>query len=385
MIAQDSWTVSSVPSIHKVDPAEWDRVAGGRGLYVSHPWLTATEEAAENRGATEYLLVHQGPELRAAMALYPRTRPPEDRFYDVISQFAEPSGCEDREGWYPSVLGGTIAAYWNDLLVDRTAPPQARDTAMKLLLEAFDRARAGRAAALRYLTAEAAEAAGAHFGERAQVFFSGGAQTTIDVQWSSFEDYLSWLPGRRRIEAGREIRKFHAWEADLTSPGFGDRIGELAPLVAQLKSNYGHAADESTISDQLHAQEKYLGDRAKVFASELSGRVVAFSLSFVWENELYVRSVGFDYARTERTFAYFNLTYYEPIRFAIENGLRRVHLGLGTYEAKQARGARLEPSWCVVFPPAGTGVRARDALERQAATGLRRWEERYGPIPAVIR
>jgi predicted N-acyltransferase len=78
-------------------------------------------------------------------------------------------------------------------------------------------------------------------------------------------------------------------------------------------------------------------------------RLVAFSLFFEWEEVLYARSFGIDYDHTENSScAYFNLLFYEPIKYAVEHDLIGIHFGPAT-PAKAARGAQIRPLWSLII------------------------------------
>jgi hypothetical protein len=74
------------------------------------------------------------------------------------------------------------------------------------------------------------------------------------------------------------------------------------------------------------------------------------------DDTIYARAAGFDPAFTGRAFEYFNLAYYELMRFAIEHGFARLDYGMGAYRAKLQRGARLEPLWGLAVNRAGASV-----------------------------
>jgi hypothetical protein len=77
-------------------------------------------------------------------------------------------------------------------------------------------------------------------------------------------------------------------------------------------------------------------------------RLVGLALAYRWRDTLYLRSVGFDYAALRDAYEYFNLVYYEPIRWAAGNGVRKMHFGVEAYDAKVRRGAVLQPLWAVL-------------------------------------
>ncbi len=379
-----SWSVTRETSLLAIDPAEWARVARGRGLYLSRPWLLAVEDDAENANAVSYLLVRRDGVLRAALPFYHRRRPSYDDFYDPIAQFRQPDQPES--GWYPLVLGGTVAAYWNELLLDVTAPAEEQDRALRLLLNEFDHERAGGAAGFMFALPDTVRQVAGHWGARARRMFVG-AQTTIDVAWNSIDDYVTALPKQRRADVRKELRQFARWEAAKSTYPLAKCHDQLIPLIANLQRKYGHEADESVIARQLADQAAHLDEHSTVLTCEIDGRIVAFTLLYEWENELFLRSAGFDYEAVGRdTAAYFNLACYEPLRYAMERGLDRLHLGMGTYRAKIARGARLTPCWSVVLPADEAPAEVDSALAGAERASLARWEARHevGLDPAEL-
>lgn len=381
MTRHEAWTVTRESSLRKIDPAEWSHVACGRGLYVSYPWLLAIEADDENADATTYLLVRQNGVLRAALPVYRRYRPDHDDFYDPIVQFLPPKAAAHHansanNSWYPLVLGGTIAAYWNDLLFDDQTPEHVQLQALNLLMSEFERERGDASAALMYLMPQAAQQVLDHLRSRAHRLFVG-AQTTIDVTWKTMDDYVLSLPSRRTV-VRKEIRQFAAWEARKTSTSLRSCHEQLSPLIANLQRKYGHDLDEEIIARQLRGQAAQLDKVSKVFTCELGGRIVAFSLLYQWEGELYLRSIGFDYHAVDRaTSAYFNLAFYEPIRYAIDHDIHRLHLGMGTYPAKMARGARLTPSWSIVLLSNAVQADEVQALAEFERIGVLRWQDKH--------
>jgi predicted N-acyltransferase len=122
----------------------------------------------------------------------------------------------------------------------------------------------------------------------------------------------------------------------------------MAPLLAALQARYGALDSVPIIRRRLAEQAAILDEKAVCFFCWKRSAMVAFSLFYEWEDELYARVVGFDYeALPEDSRAYFSILFYEPIKFAIANKIGAIHYGRGTTEAKVRRGATLEPRWSV--------------------------------------
>ena len=87
---------------------------------------------------------------------------------------------------------------------------------------------------------------------------------------------------------------------------------------------------------------EYLGSSVRVFLAHKRGDLVGFALFYLAGKTLYCKQAGFDYSRLADDFCYFNVVFYDPIRYAIANGIREIRYGLEAYEAKLARGCMLQ-------------------------------------------
>jgi uncharacterized protein len=176
------------------------------------------------------------------------------------------------------------------------------------------------------------------------------ANTRIGASWTDLDAFLSSFPRRRRYNLQREIDVFRSSGSRLVCARLSECLDDVGPLLGNVHRKHGAADTDSDTTQYLKTQAAHLDDISTVFLEVAEGRPVGFSLCYEWQQELHVRVVGFDYNRSAR-FAYFNLAYYLPLEHAIRRGLHHVHLGPGTYEAKTSRGAVLDPTWSVVWPP----------------------------------
>jgi hypothetical protein len=102
---------------------------------------------------------------------------------------------------------------------------------------------------------------------------------------------------------------------------------------------------------RLRRQAEHLASRAVVFGCFDGDVVIGFALAYQWGDELALRMVGFDYERLRGAGEYAQLAVHAPLRYCYEQGLRRLHLGTGSYPAKCRRGARIRPLWAVTSLP----------------------------------
>ncbi|MDO5097553.1 MAG: GNAT family N-acetyltransferase [Corynebacterium sp.] len=183
-----------------------------------------------------------------------------------------------------------------------------------------------------------------------------GAHCLIDVDdCSSLDDFISRFDSKqRRTNARRELRRFQESNLSLRRCTLGEPPATpevLGPLLGQVQRGYGHDHSDSVLTDLLRRQRDSLGEDSVVFLATDEYGVCAFSLCFRYGDSLYVRLVGFDRSRIQNAGAYGVLAIYEPVDFAIEEGLDTVYLGMESFEAKVRRGARVESLWTVSPQP----------------------------------
>jgi predicted N-acyltransferase len=102
-----------------------------------------------------------------------------------------------------------------------------------------------------------------------------------------------------------------------------------------------------------------MGERARVVAAYDGPRMTGFCLYYHQGSTTWLRAVGIDPERPA-PFAYFALTYYEPIEDAYRHGTTALHAGMKAIEAKRLRGARV------------SGLYALDDTRRRGVHEVRR-------------
>ena len=315
-------------------PAEhWNALSGTDSFYLSHDWLRFAARGTDAR----YLTVSAGGDLLGALPLYPS---------------ADESNVDYR---VDHVLGGRLAGlpalagsrrgYVNDLLLHPALDPRRAGAA----LEAVAAAVRAEDAALLYLTTSAAAALMRVDSGLRPLLLS--ADTSIPVPAGGFAAYLGGLGSRRAYTVRKELRIFHEAGYETAVVSLGDVWHEAGPLVANVQQRYGHDESAEECRRSLQAQAEALGRHSVVFTARRGGTLVALSLCYVWRDTLHARLVGFDYDALCGAREYFTLLFYEPLRWAAENGLRHLHLGRESYLAKLLRGARARPLWAVAPMP----------------------------------
>ncbi|WP_344043396.1 GNAT family N-acetyltransferase [Saccharothrix xinjiangensis] len=163
-------------------------------------------------------------------------------------------------------------------------------------------------------------------------------QAVLPVVWSSFDDYISWLPPQRRGVVRRERRKFLGAPITVREELVIDMADELAPLLAQTERHHGRDVSVEQMEFYLVSIALHHGDGCVAFVAYRYGRPVAFSLVLGRGKEWDMRAWGCDYDVPREERLYFNMAFYEPITRAIDRGVELLDFGTGSLEAKVLRG-----------------------------------------------
>lgn len=355
-----------INSLRLVDRAQWEQVSRSCGLFLSFPFLLSIEES-EATPCSYVLLRDADGVLVAGMPTYHWDGSP-DPGLDHYEPFAAGArwflGRRARpEPWLPTFLAGTRAGYATEFAVDPGYDHWKTQVVGRLLQEAARLAESAKASSMgvMWLTSAAARQV-AHCLSRPQYLFLPGPSCTIEVIWDSFDGYLTHLSTSRRHSAVREQERFHRSGLRVEFTDLQSCVEEIAPLASRVQEKYGHALSAQAVADQLEAQARHLNSASRVIVCRRGDRLVGFSLLYSWAGTLYGRLVGFDYAATAGSDAYFSLAFYLPIQLAIDERLRHLKLGMASWKPKVLRGASLDPAWTLACPP----VTVRGAWTRVA-------------------
>jgi uncharacterized protein len=196
-----------------------------------------------------------------------------------------------------------------------------------------------------------------------------GAESVLECDGSSWEDYLRSLSSRRRIRVQSERRSY--LEGPLTTDiatGPGSIGEDLVDLRCNLRKRYGLPDQRERTINEFDALVRHCGDELVVIRSRGDGETLGFVIYLRDEDSMYARTAGFDYDRlTIRDFCYFNIVYYDALEWGLPLGVRRIEVGLANYPAKRTRGCRFEARHGIFTLPDGplrTALSLQDNGER---------------------
>jgi uncharacterized protein len=170
-----------------------------------------------------------------------------------------------------------------------------------------------------------------------------GAEGVLELSDTSWEGYLAGLSKRRRYQARKELRNYAAAGFRTVVRTGPDAFSEdLVALQVAHRAKYGLPGGEDRVRRDLNAVRDELGDSCVVFSAERDGQMSSFTLYLRTRDALFARTGG---TLPDAKGCYFAVDYHETARWALENGIRRVHYGMAAYEAKVTRGCELRPRW----------------------------------------
>lgn len=191
-----------------------------------------------------------------------------------------------------------------------------------------------------YLTATQVRWLGGHAAAARSV--GASAKGVLHIAWSSFDDYLSSLPQRRRTSIRSERRRFVDSGIVVREVRLGDAAADLAPLLAQTEHRYGHVVEAEHV--EFHLRLLALRDDADTVTLVADrGGPAACCIIVASGDRWLVEAWGCDYASVGRKDVYFNLVFYEPIIRATARSVSMLDMGVGSIRAKRWRGCAVEP------------------------------------------
>jgi hypothetical protein len=162
-------------------------------------------------------------------------------------------------------------------------------------------------------------------------------EAIMDVPFSSYDEYVESLPARRRKYVRRQRRVFAESGLQVAEANLEDTCRELAPLLWNVEHKYG--GQQSVEFLEIYLLGLAMGKNCTTLIAHDGTAPVAFSVISQHGRNWRMRAWGCDHDKTDGTFAYFNLSIYEPLALAAARGARTLILGTEALELKQERGA----------------------------------------------
>jgi uncharacterized protein len=342
-----------------ISRAVWDELAG-RNFYSSANWL---DFCATEHGAVVDAVVAAGNSTAAEVAV-PLFSEADlaGSPYDWNAQLASRSLPTLSTGGF---LVGPREGYQTHLL--RATPRPTPGAVTQLLTELRARA-AEKACVAMYLNTEDVRLFRAAGVPAPAVLLECDAW--LPVPDGGFDTWLAALSKKRRHYVRKEVAAFAAAGYRIQRLPLRECSTAIAPLAVQTESKYGFEATTEEDLTTFHNHERCLGDAAMVALCTLDDSPVGFCLYYTWRDTIFVRWTGFDYPRLRNAYEYFNLLFYEQLRWAAEREIRWIHAGIKAMKAKVLRGAIIRPLWLLDLAATSPLVGAERAVHDHNAAFL---------------
>jgi uncharacterized protein len=347
---------------HAADlPAEvWGSTLSVDDFFLSQPWLKVVEATA--RVPMRYLVAHRADRPVAALATallddsapWSLGRP--DRLLALGVAEGRAGAAELRDA-LPDDLAGALlpTLVCGGRHLGRTrmglSAEASRDDVHTLveLAEQVAETRGARSVCFLY-TDERDEPLRAVLDARGYACHESARYCWLSVPDGGFDGYLAGLSAhrRRRVRAERRRLRDAGIEMRLEplEPAIVDR---LADLETQLFAKYGMTAWQPRLSAELlHQVRTVLGERAVVSVARAGGKIRGFGLLLRFGDQWFVHRTGFDYEfqaeyqpESRSGLPLYNeVNYHYPLEYTERFGIRDIHYGIGSTEAKLLRGCQ---------------------------------------------
>jgi uncharacterized protein len=330
--------VTWLDSLTQIDAAQWDAAAASVGFYSSHLWLLGYESDPHTQA--RYLTVTDGGgELLGAIPTYAATQE-SNRRYRLDGLDLKPISRT------PPQLFGSRRGYQAGVLLSSTLTDEARAETVALMRAALAEEAGSVTPVWFYVPERLTEDVLACCIAPRKVKID--VEATIEVPPGGFEEYAARLTTHRRGHIRAERRKFLRAGYDVAIEPLAAIADDAAPLLAQLEWKYGGS---NPLEHYLHYVHRLAtaSDPGITLTCRRRGRLVGFCHCYVFGGTTWLRIGGFDYPQLENAYEYFNLAFFELIELSAQHGCTRLHLGMGSLEAKVNHGAATEDLWLVEF------------------------------------
>jgi len=373
--------VQILQSLETVDSAQWDSMVSPDDPFFEHAFLAGLESSAcvgppETGWSPRHIILRDSGELVAAMPLYEKTH----SYGEFIFDWAWADGSH-RAGipYYPKLVGAIPFTPVSGTRMLVAPGRDIKEMRKALAVAAVDLAESLGAMSIHLLFLSS--------GERDLLEECGWlGRSTHQYHWARgsdwlrFDDYLAAMRSRHRKQVRRERREAAGHDLTFAMKSGVDLCEEewhalwrfyLSTISRKWSTPYLNQrffkALRETISDRIAASFAYR-----------AGKPVAGSLFFTRGDGLYGRYWG---SVEPLEFLHFELCYYLPIEWALENGITRFETG-AQGEHKIKRGFLPEECCSAHWfrhPAMMLGVQGFLRDERNRSAHMRESLEAYSP------
>ena len=329
--------IQIVPTIADVGELAWNELVPDGGFYSSFRWIRGYESVFRMRSA--YICLRDS-------SRYLAIAPVSFTKQELSQEYSQQRFEQIFEATFSCAVLGPRRGYRNLWLIHEGLTDEDRTSAITMIVESALEVADGwgaNAVVAPYLTESAL--GGLSEVQRLSQSAEVASEGILELPGTSFEDYLAPMRAKNRGKIRREraqpLRLGLRFQVEPVETGVASA---LAALVAQVEAKYGRHITTQGLRRYLEATFEANPADARLFTCRNSdGRLVSGALAYEWGDGLYVRATATDYdALPVNSFAHFNVTYFEPIAYSAQRGLKRIYFGIDALETKIRRGCQVE-------------------------------------------
>jgi predicted N-acyltransferase len=322
-----TFTVEIFESIEQINQDAWDQLVKDRP-FANSLWLRVTENVLVTH-QPRYILLRQADELKAgAICLL------QSRFQSPLLQFML--------GWYirrfPGLRCGIPISYHSGLIFHPESSPGDWLPALVQGIQKLIQRDHVSFYTIDHLSP--ADAVWTYLQTRGYHRIEHLPEVYLDVQWESFEDYLTQLPKKKRKEYVRIKGRLERENITIETASLQNQDQRA---LQRLVNNVFERHKEPTLyqSDLFLTANALMGEDFKLIVAHQSGQLIGCIALLRNGSEWMIKWPGLDYERALDTGTYYGLLA-ECVRQTIQSGGTRLHLGATAYQTKQHFGVTVE-------------------------------------------
>ena len=328
---KNKFSTDFVNSIDKIGEREWDKL-DIQTCYQSFGWVKNVEKL---RGSDcHYIVIKNHNEISGIALCYLTTNPKTFHSYnlsDIVN-----NNEDNNLQLFPNLICVTREGYSAGILFKKELDSESVYKVTLELLKSYyllGKSLSCRAIAFLYLDE----------GNPVRILLKddfcevlADCNSKLSVKWDTLEEYIESYKKKTRIRI--EISSPERNGITFSVEKLDDLpLERLAYLQQNLDMKYGHKADISRLVKRLESNQQLPLDNV-VYVARRKGEIVAFSLFYQQSNRLFNRVGGFDYENIlKEDYLYFNILFYRPLIYAIENGFKEIDYGIGSSQTKKSR------------------------------------------------
>lgn len=347
-------TIDIVDTINKIDREEWDALVG-ENIFTSYGWLKTLEQTFIGDQKFRYFVLHEEGRLLAAAACY--IAHPSGQIHNCdntllgrFKRYASKVGIS----FLPAIICPPKSAFGTHIIVEKRLDLKKAEAVVTELIQKIEELASEHRLSIVFTNVMDHEiilirGLSARGYSKAFTF----PLTYLDVDWSSFNDYLSSLkrisPSSAKMirnEINKNRKEGVVIEQLEKADGCQDRLYEL------VNRNYlRHNGKPFPFRmEYFKALKENLGSDAVIYVAIKKNDLIGVCVLLRRNASCHISVIGVDHESAGNDFTYFNLAFYRPIMDAISDRMKRVYCGQTQYALKTRRGFKLSNTYTFYRP-----------------------------------